>query len=173
MRALISYILILTFTCSSFAATQEDIRKGIEAGLVSLETNLSKAQSGIARLKQDKATLQVNLENMRNWGIAEQEEKLEYYNTGLEARQQLAEAKDQLTLKEHEHAAMVEKYHTLKRIACYVAGALFAALYLQLGAGVLAVAGALTANPIFFWVAKLLGPVAAFGLGYLLAYLSF
>lgn len=129
-------ILILFFLCSTLNANtiKEDIKKQVIAEFNSLQLDLKNTHSKIDQLRIGRKNLELNLEHMREWGLNEQNQKLEYYNDKIKAESDLQEEKSR-------HLATRNKYTYLKQLAGYICAALFVFAYFAIIApGILEIA---------------------------------
>lgn len=169
------FLFASMFAFSNSLAAPENlnsvIKKKLQAELVELKQDISTASNITAKLHEDKAVIGDNLKAMEAWGIAQQNEKLAYYNETSDTRKQLADSAAKIEEIKKKQIVIIEKYHKIKSVMCYLAGVLMVLLYFSLGASLVSSLSMLpTAWTLILPIA---GPVGSFGIGYLAVYLLF
>jgi hypothetical protein len=160
----ITIAAIALSTQASAQTVNDTVKKKLKQEMLNVRTDFSKASTQISELKKDKATIEKNLNDMRDWGIDQQKLALEYFNAKTTAETDKEAAVKNL-------GSVEKKYKHIKGFVGYLAGALLLFLYLRFGAGLLSklAFGAGVWAPLI----EVLSPLAVFCAGYFAAYLYF
>ena len=172
------FVRIITFfTLTLFAVSasaeqskssyNQEVKKKIQWEIKGMQNDMLQLDITMRNLKQDKLEVQKELDSMRAWGIAQQKEKLEYYDNATKLSDQLDAANTKLLASEETQKALDRKYHRIRSILCYAVGCLLFVLFLRFGNIIVPLLGAY--GPIL----AIGGPFASFGVGYFLIKLIF
>lgn len=144
------------------SAFNQEVKRKIQWEIKGMQNDMLQLDITMRNLKEDKLEIQRALDNVKEWGIAQQKEKLEYYNNATQLSDQLSSANTKLLDSEKVQQELRERYQRIKRMLSYTAGALLFLLFIRFGNLIAPLAGAY--GPIVV----IGGPFAAFTLGYLL-----
>jgi len=169
------FLFISIFASSSLSATPESlnsiIKKKLQIELIGLKKELSTASDITSKLYEDKAVIGDNLKAMEAWGIAQQDEKLAYYNETSEVRKQLADSITKIDEIKKKQIIVIKKYHRIKSVMCYLAGVLMVLLYFSLSSNLTSLLSLLPTT--WTLILPIAGPVGSFSVGYLAVYFLF
>jgi len=164
MKHLIPFLSLLLFLrCSTpvYAATSAEIKQQLKAKVTELRNTLQSAQRELVSLNDAKVTLEVQLKDMADWGIDQQKLKIEAEGQADKLTATLDQERKELT-------QVKTRYNRVRSYAGFLLGAVAALICMQI-VGALGV----LIPPGYSLLAKFLGPVAAFGAGYSLAFILF
>lgn len=159
--------LLLTATASGDPGLNRQLKEKLKVEVRGLQTEITSASRDIVRLKADKAALELTLHNMEEWGNSQEAAKLQYYEDAEKLEEQVNKASAALINEKKRNEEMLVRYQRLKKIMGCLTGALLTALYVSFGTRIIAIIS--PALGPWGLVLRYLGPVAVFGLGYLLA----
>jgi len=168
-----SFLILFLFVSSGLCNTELNttLKQKLQVEIAGLQEEISNASKDIVQLKADKASLEAALKNMEEWGTSQESAKLQYYEEAGNLELQAAQASEALASEKKHTEETLRKYYRLKQIMGYLAGTLLFGLYQYFGSRIV-----LFAQPALGpWGALLqyIGPVAAFGIGYLLVKMFF
>lgn len=174
---MIRYIISLTLMLLSVAGYAEqtktefnqEIKRKLLWELKGMQNDMLQLDISVRNLKEDKVEIQRDLDRMRDWGIAQQKEKFEYYENAVKLDDQLSSANSKLIENEKIQIALQNKYTRVKNVMGYVVGALLLLIYLRF---VKETYLTILLGP-YAPIATFAGPAAVFGLGYILVKLYF
>lgn len=121
MKTLFVAATLLASTFNCFSMTNAEVKKQLKIEITALKSDLVEAQNSITALNQDKQSIQNGLDQMKQWGIDQQNQAIAYYNESLEA-------KKELTKEKAEHQKTKDKYTFIKKFFGLICGFLFAIL---------------------------------------------
>jgi predicted anti-sigma-YlaC factor YlaD len=145
-------------------AYQQKVKTELQVLTKDLVQDLRGAQASVTKLKREKIRIEENLVAMRDWGITQQNEKLEYYNASVKAQEALKK-------EEVAHQKTLERYHRVKMIMAALAGFCFLLIYFRFGSNV--VSGVSTALGPWGIIATLAAPILSFALGFGIVFMLF
>jgi hypothetical protein len=163
--------LLLTSTALGDTGLNRQLKEKLKIEVKGLQTEIVSASKDIARLKTDKAALELTLHNMEDWGNSQEVAKLQYYEDAGKLEDQLNKASTALVNEKKRNEEMLVRYRRLKKIMSCLTGGLLTALYVSFGARIIALIS--PALGPWGFALRYLGPIAVFGLGYLLAFSIF
>ena len=137
--------------------------------LLDLKNNLVDAQSKLGQLKKQKARLDQDLKNLLDWAIAQEKEKIDAYSKIVELESNLILEQQKVVAEKAQHQKTLDKYHRVKSILGYLAGAVLFLLYTRIS---ITSISTLLPGPWGF-ILHILGPAGAFSLGYFLVKIYF
>ena len=145
------------------------IKRKLKLELNALQTDLSSATKEIAALRKDKSLLERNLSDLEVWGVAQEQEKLHYYNEAKNLSISVNLIEEQLEKEKKRNAEALARYQRFKKIVSIIFASFLTLLYINYGSKLVsAVSPYLGPYGILL---PYVGPVGVFGLGYLLAYI--
>jgi len=165
-------ILLLILSCHAALATGEcksfnsQLKHKLAFEIGALDASLSSAKNETAQLRQDKADIDVKLQNMENWGNEQEKQKNAYYAQLVVKTNDVAKAQAKVDLEKENSKSTLVRYHRVKSLLGYIVGLVFTFLYLHFGANTIATILTVVAGPWAFML-RFVGPVAAFGVGYM------
>lgn len=169
-------MLVLVFFLSSLELHAADVSKPknfnaelkykLFSEISLLEKTMLEAKGEISQLSQDKINIDTQLKQMEEWGKTQEEQKNDYYTQVLEGNQKISEVQALVDTEKEKSKVTLLRYHRAKSILGYIFGFLLAFVYVQLGAQLVTSLLSVAVGP---WaiLLRFLGPVAAFGAGYL------
>jgi hypothetical protein len=167
-------ILNCVFVSAAYADTtatdafNNNIKTKIKSETALLKKDLRKLSDTVSTLKSEKSTLSQAVKNMESWGREEQRQKLEYYKLAEEYKEAYDASSLKLEKEKQEHEKTLHHYHKVKKIMGLLAGLLLMFIYLRLGSSLIA--------PLlgpYAPLATILGPAAAFAIGFAAVYFAF
>lgn len=138
------------------------VKTELQAVAKDLRNDISTANSSIAKLRKDKLAIEENLKAMRDWGVAQETEKLAYYAETVQTREVLSAEKAS-------HQKTIGKYHKVKMTLSVLAGFCFMMVYFRFGSGTVSTFSA-AAGP-WSMLITIAAPVLCFGIGFGLIFL--
>lgn len=163
---IIAFLLFCISTCVGEASVNKEIKRKLQLEIRGMQRDIANASKDIAKLHQDKADVEKALHEMETWGNLQEEAKLQHYQDAAAFEKQAAAASLALQQEEKSNADMLARYHKLKKIMGAIAGSVLVFIYLTYGSK--AVSLLLPILGPWGFALRYLGPVAVFGLGYLL-----
>jgi septal ring factor EnvC (AmiA/AmiB activator) len=161
----LKYIILVVLFVFTFQASAEQ-KLSITSELLELRGDLTQAKARITQLKKDKESIEQQFKYLEDWAVIQQNEKIEIYKENSEIRNLLAGAEQRVVNEKTAHKKTADKYDKIKSVMGYLAGILFALLYMKLGSSILG--SLISAAGPWGAVLQLLGPVGAFAAGYML-----
>ena len=168
MRTIIYIVFasLLLTPCAAAQSINAEIKKKLQYEVKGLKKDISRAAEDAARLREDKTSIETDLQRMEEWGTAQEKEKTKYFDLCLDLDQKLEYAEKKLIEEQKAHEQTRRLYHKVKTILGYVLGSLLAFLYLRFGSTLLT-----TIIPVLGpWglFLSFAGPGTAFAAGYIL-----
>jgi septal ring factor EnvC (AmiA/AmiB activator) len=161
------FIIIILFSLimPASATDKTDQKPSITSQLLELRGELSQASSRIAQLRKDKQAIEQSFKGLEDWAVEQQKEKIEVYEENQQVKNLLSSAEQRVVNEKVEHKKTADKYHTVKSVMGYLAGALSALLYMRIGGAIFS--SLISAAGLWGPIIQLLGPVGAFAAGYM------
>lgn len=165
-----SILFVFLFVTPSLKAKggsyNSTVKEKLHNELLLLQEDLKTLNSSAQSLKLDKFKIEQQLEDMRDWGVVQQQKQTEYYEQLVALNDRLAKSDAALASEKLEHKKTISRYHKVKNIMGVLAGTLLAIIYMRFGAAFLI---PLTGPSAY--IITLLGPPAVFAIGFGAIYL--
>lgn len=169
MKSIISACLFFVFLASANAEKKQVlIKEQLKTELLALQKDLDSLGKTIDHLKKDKYTLNTQLEHMQEWGNAQQEEKMQYFDLADNYKKVLLSTENNLINEKKEKTVLLEKYRKIKTILAFAGGLLLVLVYTRFGSSLVS----MIAGP-YTYLLYFIGPVVVFMLGFGTIYLYF